>query len=118
MKGKKYAVVYILNGKGSGGLSLTVRRRSHLLFLVFGENDNSLCRIGGESVADFPRQQLLRGLDLFRVGILVVGLRGDAPVSMLQFALHQVRRHFIGGEVGGVGSAQILRGPRVMSQVP
>lgn len=33
--------------------------------------------------------------DLLRVGILVVDLGGDAPVSMVQDALHHVRRRFV-----------------------
>ena len=118
MKVKKYAIVYFIGRKGSGGLSLTVRSRSHLLFLIAGENDNSLCRIGGEFLADFTRQHLQGDFNLFRVGILVVAQPGDAPVSMVQSALHHVRRRFIGGELGGASPVQILRGPRVMSQVP
>jgi hypothetical protein len=42
MKVKKYAIVYILSRKGSGGLSLAVRSSSHLLLLGEAKGDRLL----------------------------------------------------------------------------
>ena len=102
---------YIFCRKGSGGLSLSIRSSCNLFLFVFGENNNSLCRVGRKSLADFPRQHLQGDFDLFRIQILLINLGGDAAVGMVQYPLHHVRRRFVGGKMGGAGPAQIVRGP-------